>query len=522
MDFRGSVRDAIRVLIENIVFIIIIVIGLVVWNHVWNLAVTDYLSTPFWNSRHGWLGPGVEPGQFNFFGYTIEYQFEGYSDYSFFYVHWGHNIVRGVLPYDSEFGHLILNGIPNNNGVYIFPPLTALLYGLGILIGYDNTGIGWLITMFGFLTVFPVYGIARHLSDNKRCGEIAALTYLLNPMILYYIVYLWLNPAPFIFFTVSGFYLLMRGKKHTGTLSIVTAALLKQIVWVVGLVLVAYLAMRVQSTKTEESEKKGIIDEILQYFDIKGFFTSVVLVVSFVAAIALPFYLFQPNMLVFMGLASGGFALLSYTDPPGYGSPMRLQVLAVVAGQPELAKVLDYLVYNTILLWFGVTIIIIVGVLFQRKTNDRVYFRKLLFVTMILLLWVHLTGPRGVYKYYFTAFAPFFAIFGAPAMFRSNEEKVSASPVMLITPFVFSAMIMIPNRLVYLANVIVIMAVYLIAAFGKLPQRLHFQIRGKSRRTEEEVANTGVGELDTADASGTSQDPDSHVEQTDNFEEKGT
>ncbi len=469
MTVRDLMNKAKIILVENIVFIIVLIIGLIVWNYVWNLAVVDYLDSGFWNSRHVWLGPGVDPGQFTLFGLTIEYQFEGYSDYSFFYVHWGYNILYGVLPYTPEFGYLSMDGIVNQNGVYLFPPLTALLYGLGILISPDNTGIGLLFTVFGYLTVFPVYGIARHLSNNRRYGEAAALTYILNPMMLYYIAFLWMNPAPFIFFIFSGIYMLMRGRRHTGTLLIVIAALFKQMAWFVGLPLIVYLLLKPRDSSERNTKEKGLLIRLLGYFDFKGFFGSVILVVLFVAAIALPFFLFQPHMIQFMSLAAGGFALESPTEPPGYASPMRLQILPVVAGLPDLAILLDYLVFYSVLLWFGVTLIVGLYAIIPKHEN-RMYFRRFMLIVLVLLLWVHITGPRGVYKYYFTLFAPFFSILATPAIIRSSNETLRLSPIAFVTPFFFSAMIMVPPRLVYLANVIFILIIYVLIATVKKPK----------------------------------------------------
>ena len=67
-----------------------------------------------------------------------------------------------------------------------------------------------------------------------RVGEVAALTYLLNPLMLYHTDFLWFNPAPFVFFFFAGFYMLIRGKRLTGTLLIVCAALFKQTAYFCG------------------------------------------------------------------------------------------------------------------------------------------------------------------------------------------------------------------------------------------------------------------------------------------------
>ncbi|MCK4280173.1 MAG: hypothetical protein KAW94_06320, partial [Candidatus Thorarchaeota archaeon] len=253
--------------------------------------------------------------------------------------------------------------------------------------------------------------------------------------------------------------------------------------WFLGIPLVIYLILRTQySSRIAASaveKTKDFFERIGGPLDIRQFMISVLIVFAFAGAIIFPFFIAQPNMLINMRLAMGGFPLVSLTDPPGYGSPMRLQILAVVAGIPVLAQILDGLVYYGFLLWFGVTLI--VGFMcIQRKDGDkkRFYLRRLLFLTMIMMLWVHLTGPRGVYKYYFTLFAPFFSIFSSAQMVTSRDETVPFSLSMLWLPIALSLMILLPARNIYLFSVILILVGYSFAdkigtfwSFVKAPGR---------------------------------------------------
>ena len=457
---------------------------------IFDAAVIDYLESDRWNYRYNWLGNG----DIELFGYTVQFQFEGYSDYTFYYVHWGHNMLRGVMPYCGEFGYLEMDGYVNENGLHIFPPLTSVFYAIGIALDpVGNWGIGFLLALFGFLTVFPVYGIAKELSNNRHVGEAAALTYLLNPNVLYHTLYLWMNPAPFIFFWFSGFYMLVRVNRHAGTLLIVTAALFKQTAWFMGIPLVVYLILRSRDETTEvkeqsecteqpeqqemESEDESeilddkaqnpllkIYNRLNEFLDIKNFAVSVIIVITFVAAIVYPFYLAQPQMLDHLALGAGGFPLESFTELPNYPSPMRLQVLAVLLGLPELAQFLDFIVFYGFLLTFGV--MLFAGLLFlvpKRSNSMKHYFRHILLLTMFMMLWVHLAGPRGVYKYYFVLFAPFFSIFASTRMVSSKEEQVPFSLSMLYMPICLSLMILIPSRNVYFFGVILIFIGYFLA-----------------------------------------------------------
>jgi hypothetical protein len=479
-----------EVISEYRYLIAVLLIGFVVWSVVFNIALVDYLNTRYWNSRTVWLGPFPNPGEFNLFGYTILYQFEGYSDYSFYYVHWGYNLLYGVMPYSGSFGYLNMQGIINQNGAYIFPPLTAYLYGFGIalgsIIGPGNWGIGLLFAIFGYSTTLPVYGIARELSKNPRVGEIAALTYTINPLVLYHIDYLWLNPAPFYFFFFTGFYALIRGRRHIGTILIVTAALFKQTAWFLGIPLVVYLIVRPRERKkdivetekslgalkdgasVEERKKESITSKfafLLEYFDLPGFTKSAILAASFVGAVVFPFIIAQPDFLKYWSLALGSFSFEgNFVDPIPYNVPVRLPVLPIMFGFPEVAEFMDSVIRTSAPLFFGVTIFAGLMILIDRyKGEEHAYLRRILFLTMLLMLWTDLVGARGAFKYYFTVFGPFFSIFSSSKMTRGQGEHVNVSASMVWMPILFSLSILIPDRNYYFLYVLVIFIAYILA-----------------------------------------------------------
>jgi len=471
--------------------IAVMLIGFIIWAVVFNIALVDYLNSSRWNSRAVWMGPLPGPSDFDFFGYTIPYQFEGYSDYSFYYVHWGNNVLNGVLPYSPEFGYLLMDGVVNENGLYIFPPLTAYLYGAGIfietIIGPGNWGIGLLLASFGYLTALPVYGIAKELSKNPRVGEIAALTYLLNPLVLYHIDYIWLNPSAFYFFFFAGFYALVKKKKHTATILIVTAALFKQTAWFLGIPLVIYLIMRarepqesipntdvpdgsdsipdVEVVSVDDASKSNRFSFMTDYFDFRSFAVSVVVALSFACVVMLPTLITQLHFWDYWRLAMGYFSFEgNYVDVPSYGVPMTLPVIPIVAGMPDLAELLDALLITSAPLIFGVVVFAGVMVLLdKREGKEHIFLRQILFVTMLLMLWVSLTGPRGVFKYYFAMFGPFFSIFASGRMICSKDEHVPVSLSMFLMPFAFTLLILIPDRNIYLLYVVLIFILYLLA-----------------------------------------------------------
>ena len=421
-----------RFLIDYRYLISVLIIGYIVWAIVFNIAVIDYTNSSTWVSRAAWLGPFPDPDTVEIFGFTVDYQFEGYSDYSFYYVHWGYNSLYGVMPYSPDYGVLELNGITNENGAHMFPPFTSYLYAAGIALGnfmgWQNWGIGLLIAAFGYLTALPVYGIASELASNRRVGEVAALTYLLNPLMLYHTDFLWFNPAPFVFFFFSGFYMLVKGKRHTGTLLIVCAALFKQTAWFLGLPLVVYLLVRprvrkakndpaVQETEPQEEEEKAStydrlksgLQPFIDYFDLRNFMISVAIVLIFVGAVMLPYLIAQPYFWNYWRLALGSYSFEgNFVDPPPYNMPMRIQVLLILAEKPGAAELLDTILLSGGPLGFGV--ILCAGIMVLKDKwigEEKLYLRRILFMTLLLMLIVTLFGPRGVFKYYFVMLMPF-------------------------------------------------------------------------------------------------------------------
>jgi len=500
--------------------IAVMLIGAIVWSVVFNIALVDYLGESRWDYRHAWLGPLPGPGEFNFFGFTIDYQLEGYSDYSSYYVHWGHNFLNGVMPYSSEFGVLEMDGIVHENGAFMFPPLTAYLYGAGIwlgnIIGPGNWGIGLLLASFGYLTALPVYGIAKELSKNPRVGEIAALTYLLNPLVLYHIDFIWLNPSAFYFFFFAGFYALVKDRRHIGTILIVTAALFKQTAWFLGIPLVVFLLLRKRSHPDLVLDSEGPLEDtdaeknkkwytfILHYFDFRAFAVSVVVAVSYAGALMLPTLLAQPHFWNYWRISMGHFTLDSFTAVPGYGTPITIPVLAVVAGMPELAEILEAIFVSGGILLFGV-VVAFGGMLLLDKMEgeEHIFLRRLLFITMLLMLWVSLTGPRGVYKYYFTMLVPFFSIFASGRMIGGGkQEKELNDPVpvslsMFLMPFVFTLLILIPERNTYLLYTTIVFILYLLAPlFNRLNDTVKrpfgFLKKLVSKRIQIDIETTGV------------------------------
>jgi hypothetical protein len=183
---------------------------------------------------------------------------------------------------------------------------------------------------------------------------------------------------------------------------------------------------------------------------------------SYAGAIMLPFLLAQPDFLKFWSLALGSFSFNNnYTDPIAYNVPIRLPILPIMYNMPEVAEFLDMIIVSSGPLIFGIVVSAGLMLLLDKyKGEEHLYLRRILFFTMLMMLWINLTGPRGVFKYYFTMFGPFFSIFSSARMIRGKGEHVPFSISMIWMPVLFSLLILIPDRNYYLVYVVMIFICY--------------------------------------------------------------
>lgn len=454
--FRLHLRSLLR---QNRVLLLILLIAAFVWIFTFSLASSFFLSNGTRPLRSVWNGFG----QYNFFGLTINFHFEGWADYDFYYLSWADQFLSGIMPYTDNFNTFYLEGVDFNTPFFL-PPLFLYLCSFGALMG--PVGPGALISIFGYASALPVYGIAKHLSDNRRVGEIAAATYLLNPLVLYHTAYEWLNPAPFVFFTILSFYLLMKNKRIEGTLAIATAILFKQIAIFFVLPLIAYL-IRKPSSREPYTGDEPCLDEkgklVSDSVDLKEFMKMGILLVVYVVAWSFPYILDPGNYFYYMAQKPGGTMYNSVTTLPASNLPVTFTVIPILFGAPEwLSEIVNQGIYYTFFLTPGVLGALGLS-LFEEKDdrNPRGYWRRILFFTLILVLWVHIFSPRGIYKYYCVALMPFFSILPVSNMISKTNGMVKTSFPMLFTPMIISLVILIPNRNVYLLLLILVMIAYL-------------------------------------------------------------
>ncbi len=452
---------------QNFALIAILIAAAIVWIWIFSIAAIDFVSDGERPFRAVWNGMG----QIEVFGYTINFNFEGWADHDYFYHSWAEQFLSGELPYTPEFD-VIYIGSQTWNVPYFFPPLYLYICVIGELIQPD-IGIGLVLCVFGFLTALPVYGIGVHLSGSKQVGELAAATYLFNPVVLYYIAFEWLNPAPFVFFAMLSFYLLMKDYRIAGAIAMTMSALCKQTAFFFALPLIAYLLRRPPRPNHEGAERVDDGDDVGERdddkLDLTGFAKIAIVVLIYAGLVSFPYLLDPANYAFQIFQRAGATRLKDFTNVPAGNAPIPVAVIFVILGITVqgtpiewlapgfqwLAQVTDLLTYYSIFLLLGLVLIFVLMLVEPKDDSSlRAYWRRLFYLSLLLMLWVHIFSPRGIYKYYTVVLIPFFSILSVSAMCKREAEEVTMSLPMLILPFILAIVIMIPDRNVYIVYLV--------------------------------------------------------------------
>ncbi|MHA2139909.1 MAG: hypothetical protein ACXADC_02295 [Candidatus Thorarchaeota archaeon] len=453
--------DIISNLKKHRLFFIVLLIALVVWAWVFVQAATDFVTSTAW-PRTVWNGHGT----IDIFGYSITFSYEGWADHDYFYHSWANQFLNGRMPYTPEFDSITVEST-DYNVPYFFPPLYLYLCVIGKLIQPD-LGIGLVLTAFGFITAFPIYGISTYLSGNRHVGVVAAATYLFSPIILYHTTFEWLNPAPFVFFSMLSFYLLMNNRRLSGALAMTTSALFKQTAFFFALPLIAFLLRRAPQSVTEDEPPPSDEDERKRpegdELDMKGFAGIVLAVGAYAAVFSMPYLLDPLNYASAIFTRAGSTYLDNLTSAPPNNYPITLTVLFIMFGAPEwLSEAINQMTFYSLGLVIALAPILVLMLIEVKDDRDlRAYWRRMLFLTLLLMLCVHILSPRGIYKYYTVALVPFFSILSTSSLCQRTSEKISVSFPMLVIPLFCSLAILVPNRNYYLFNIILILISYVL------------------------------------------------------------
>lgn len=481
-------KRAYEALNEHRLFLVVLLAAIVVWYWIFFQAATDFITGGARPFRAVWNGSG----SINIAGFTVNFNFEGYLDYDYYYYSWGQQFLNGFVPYTEAFNHSVINGTTYNTP-YFFPPFFVYMCTIGALLPIDPFGIGFLITLFGFLTAFPIYGISLFLSRNPKVASIASATYLFNPVVLYHTVFEWLNPAPFVFFMIFSFYLLMRGHRVVGTLAMATSALFKQTAFFLVLPLIAYLLRRapVDNPEIPDANLTPPGDKL----DLKGFAKIMLITLVFIFISSIPYIFNLSNYFYYIFERPGGFLMTDFTHFPNPGQPISFAVLFMALGAPEwLIRTVNLATYYSILLVLA--IIPILALMLIQVKDDRYlrnYWARIMFLTLLLMLCVHLFSPRGIYKYYCVALIPFFSIQPVSQMITLKHEETKTSFFMMLMPILLGFLILVPNRNVYLAFLFLMLIGYIAHNQFALVHDLVTGNLARTRKLKTEVDTTESG-----------------------------
>ncbi|MEM2143665.1 MAG: hypothetical protein QXQ81_10450 [Candidatus Thorarchaeota archaeon] len=461
MSRQTGVRDIIKSLrcgtLDRIdpVLLIVLVLAAVLWGVVFASAMTTFSGVrPL---RGVWPGIGTLP----VLGWTVGIDLEGYVDYDFYYITWAEKFLSGEFPYAESFDTAYINET-QYSAPYFLPPLFLYLCTVGSLLPIYPFGAGAVITTFGFMTALPVYSISRYLSESRVVANVATITYLFNPLILYYTAFQWLNPAPFVFFAMLSFSLIMHDRRRASLLSMLTSMFFKQIAVFLLLPLIAYLVKERPSRTSTGDERE--YTTVGNDTDVKSFSRMVSTGLIYCVVLSLPHILRPIDYFYYLLQRPGVFILTQFDYPPSRREPITLAVLCIVAGLPDwLSMIVNFLCYST--LGILVTVLPLFALMLVERKDDRrlrYYWRRMFYYSLLLLICVHLFSPRGVYKYYFVAIVPFLCILSAGSLFSRDTIRVVPRGRMIVLPFLWSILILLPDRNIYLLWVILMLVSYVL------------------------------------------------------------
>ena len=210
---------------------------------------------------------------------------ENWQDFALAYVPAVNAFRHGFLPYGNFY--------------YPYPPL--FLYALTVpsLLSLPAWSSALPLVLADALTVVPVYLIAHEFADDRH-GIVASAAFVLAPVNLFYVDYLWLNPSPTTLFLMVSVYFLVKRRYDLSAVSLALSIGFKQ---------TALLALPVMMLILWRSQPRG--RTALRYFAI---------VASICLAISVPYiFLASPYYLDSVFSVPSGLWSVSYY-PPDYWS----------------------------------------------------------------------------------------------------------------------------------------------------------------------------------------------------------
>lgn len=314
---------------------------------------------------------------------------ELYNDYQYFYLSWIPRLWEGAWAYSADMA------------VYLYPPLW--IYTVGVFGSTPSWLPGLVLFSFNAATGVLVYKIVDRLTDDDTRARFAMMLYMLNPLTLFHGAFMWLNPTPFVFFTTLAFYLALTQREEYAIVTIAIATLYKQFAVVFFPILVILLIKR----KTDLRVRDKLV----------AFLKHTAIYAGLIGLVSLPFLIVSPNeylnQMFFWN--TGTYERLRIFNP-GNWMTVHANTFFLWLGFPTwftdfiATLIINYvfLILCGLLVYGGFTFLNL------DEVNDDERFKSLFMKTVlwafIAIMSVQLFYPRGSYKFYLLALAPFAAL----------------------------------------------------------------------------------------------------------------
>jgi hypothetical protein len=355
---------------------------------------------------------------------------ELYNDYQFFYLSWVPSLREGAWAYSSDLA------------IYLYPPLW--IYTVSILGSVPSWLPGVPLFVFNVGTGYFVYMIANSLTNDKRYPIYAMMLYLLNPFTLFYGSFMWLNPTPYVFFTMVAFYLAVTDREEMSIASIAVATLYKQ------LAVVFFPILSIALLKRQPGRR---------FFDnVRGFLKHTAIYAGIIFLVSIPFLLVSPvqylNQILLWN--TGGYETLRQFIPDLWMT-VHLNTFFLWLGMPGwFTDAIAFLLANYVFLIIcGIVVYGTFAIFKPNLTTEEDRSGRVRQLVTHALLWgfvavmcVQLFYPRGAYKFYLLALAPFISVLYD---YRNLElsQSIGGFEKHHLVPLVISWIVFVCYRFVY-------------------------------------------------------------------------
>jgi hypothetical protein len=326
---------------------------------------------------------------------------ELYQDFKFFYMEWISEFKNGFWPYSQPYFN------------YIYGPLFILTIGGASYLPFPPWSGAIPIFLSTLGTGVLIFLIVYKITSNEKKSIISMIVYFLNPFTIFYSSYLWLNPTIFVFFILLSFYLLLNDKRNFAMVSLGIATMLKQFTIVF---FPLFLILLVKQVQIQKENRQTLFDQIKGLIKYASIYIIVILLIS------TPFLIVDFNTYYYSYFQMHTNYSVDYVNTLTYylGYPVRFNDFFLFVGAPNFFTLpIAYLL--TYFIPLGVCLLIIFIKYLKFKVDVQVdcdliklkqdLVVKAIFLSIFLVISLHIFFPRGSYKFYLILLTPFISIF---------------------------------------------------------------------------------------------------------------